>query len=122
MDADVFSQFELTRYTFLRVKRGGVTGNSIVKRYYASGVFKKRSDLVRGDNSETKESNTTLHVRPDERFLDDTERNLVGHGVIVAGKKYEIISQTSGKNFHTGEVEHYTAVLQESDFLESEDE
>lgn len=113
---DVFDVFDLTAYTFLEISRGGVTGNVIVSQTSTTGVFKLRSKMVRGENAETKESNATLHIRPDEPFLITTGNNLVGHGVTVNGKDYEIVGQTGGQNFDNGILEHYTATLQETDF------
>lgn len=116
MNFEVFDVFDLTPYIFLQVSRGGIAGNVIESSTEAEGVFKLRSQMVRGENSETKESNVTLHIRSTEPFLSVNDNNLVGHGVRVAGKDYEIIGQTGGKNFHDGVMEHYTATLQESDF------
>lgn len=116
MDVEVFDCFDLTAYTFLELSRGGVAGNTIVASYSADGVYKLRSDLTRNANNETKESNATLHIRPTESFLSGLGGNLVGHGIQVAGKDYEIIGQTGGKNFHNGVMEHYTATLQETSF------
>lgn len=119
-DMDVFSAFANTNYVFLQIARGGVRGNTIEAQFNATGVFKLRSDLVRGENSETKDSNATLHVRPTESFLAANDNNLIGHGVRVNGKDYEVIGQTGGMNYQTGVLEHYTATLQESDFSSME--
>lgn len=116
MDATVFDLFDLSDYTFLQISRGGTIGNVIVAQTPATGVFKLRSQFVRGENAETKESNATLHVRDTEPFLATNNNNLVGHGIRVFGKDYEVVGQTGGKNFHSGIMEHYTATLQESDF------
>lgn len=116
MSIEVFDVFDLTDYTFLQVSRGGIVGNTVVDTFEAEGVFKLRSDLVRGENAETKESNATLHVRSTESFLSAINNNMVGHGVDVFGRVYEVIGQTGGKNFHDGVMEHYTLTLQESEF------
>lgn len=116
MDVTVFDVFDLSDYTFLQLSRGGVAGNSVVDTFEATGVFKLRSDLVRNETSETKESNATLHIRSTEPFLVSLDNNLVGHGVDVYGKTYEIIGQTGGKNFDNGVMEHFTATLQEAQF------
>lgn len=108
----VFDVFELTDYTFLEVSRGGVAGNLIVSETAATGVFKLRSQIVRGENSETKTSNATLHIKPTESFAN----NLIGHGVTVNNQDYEIIGVTGGMNYHNGILEHYTATLQETDY------
>lgn len=118
---DVFDLFDLTDYTFLQISRGGVLGNVIIAETSATGVFKLRSQIVRGENTEGKESNATLHIRPDETFLTTNDNNLVGHGVRINGKDYEIIGQTGGQNYHDGLLEHYTATLQETDFSDYED-
>lgn len=118
MSVEVFDLFDLTDYTFLEISRGGVAGNTIVASHTATGVYKLRSDMVRGDNSETKDSNATLHIRSTESFLEPLANNLVGHGVLVYDKEYEIIGQTGGKNFHNGVMEHYTATLQETSFAD----
>jgi len=118
---DVFDLFDLTDYTFLQISRGGVLGNVIIAETSATGVFKLRSQIVRGENTEGKESNATLHIRPDETFLTTNDNNLVGHGVRINGKDYEIIGQTGGQNYHDGLLEHYIATLQETDFSDYED-
>ena len=66
---DVFDVFDLSSYTYLQISRGGVTGNSIVGSYQGDGVFKQRSGLVRGANSENVEQGATLHIRSTESFL-----------------------------------------------------
>lgn len=114
MDVSVFDVFDLTNYTFLELSRGGVAGNTVVNQYDTTGVYKLRSDIVRGENAETKESNATLHVRSTESFLSGLDNNLVGHGVLVADKQYEIVGQTGGRNYANGVLEHYTATLQET--------
>lgn len=116
MDVEVFDVFDLTDYTFLQISRGGVAGNSVVESFPATGVFKLRSSLVRNQSSENQESNTTLHIRSTESFLEAIGNNLIGHGVIVGDISYAIIDQTGGKNFHDGVMEHYTATLQEEEF------
>lgn len=93
-------------------------GNIIEGQTAATGVFKLRSQMVRGENEETKDSNATLHVRPEEPFLATNQNNLVGHGVRVGFKEYEIIGQTGGQNYHNGQLEHYTVTLQETEFAD----
>lgn len=118
---DVFDAFALTDYVFLQIVRGGVTGNTIVAATNTAGVFKLRGGFVRGENTENKQSSATLHVRPTESFLAGLNNNLVGHGVRVYGKDYEVTGQTGGMNFDTGTMEHYTATLQETDFSSYEE-
>lgn len=119
-DMDVFDVFKSVPYTFLQISRGGEGGNTIVSQTSSTGVFKLRSQFVRGDNSETIDSNASLHIRPSETFITTNEQNLVGHGILVNNNTYEIISFTGGMNFDTGLMEHYTAVLQETEFSDYE--
>lgn len=112
----VFDAFVNTSYIFLQVKRGGIEGNTVQAQFSAMGIYKLRSNLVRGANEETKDSNATLHIKPTEVFLEANGDNLVGHGILVHNRTYEIIGQTGGMNYDTGQMEHYTLTLQESDF------
>jgi hypothetical protein len=116
----VFDVMDLTPYTFLQIQRGGITGNTIVLTQEATGVFKLRSNFVRGENAETKESSATLHVKPEETFLAEFSNSLIGHGILVFDKQYEVVGQTGGMNYHDGVMEHYTLTLQESEFVTEE--
>lgn len=110
---DVFDVFTLTPYTFLQVSRGGVYGNTIVNSVNSEGVFKLRNEMVQVNNQELRQSAATLHVRPTESFMTN---KVVGHGIRALGQDYEIIGQTGGMNYDTGEMEHYTLTLQVSDY------
>jgi hypothetical protein len=109
----VFDLFEEVPYTFLEVSRGGVYGNRIVNTTGASGVFKLRNETVQTNNQELAQSAATLHIHPNEAFA---AVDMVGQGVRVDGIDYEIVGQTGGRNFDTGELEHYTLTLQRTDF------
>lgn len=111
----VFDVFTETPYDYLVVSRGGVYGNRILDRISASGVLKLRSDMVMQDNREVKQSASTLHIRPSESFAND---NMVGQGISAAGQDFEIIGLTAGRNYDTGELEHYTLTLQNSDYAD----
>lgn len=110
---DVFDVFELQDYTFLRISRGGVAGSTIVSQTAAKGVLKLRSGMVAVTNQETRQSDATLHVRPTESFAGG---NLVGHGIRCQGKDYQVIGQTDGRNYETGELEHIRLTLGAADF------
>lgn len=86
--AEIFDVFDLSDYTYLEISRGGITGNTITASYNAEGVFKLRTGLVRGENSENVEQGATLHIRPTESFLSNVP----------------------------GNREHYTLTLVETDF------
>lgn len=116
MSVEVFDVFDLTSYTFHVLQRGGVAGNRVAASYSTDGVFKLRTGLVRGSNTETKDSTATLHIRPTESFLTAINNNLIGNGVTINGKDYEVVGQTGGQNYQDGVMEHYTATLQETDY------
>jgi len=88
----VFDVFDTSPYTYLEISRGGIAGNVITASHNADGVFKLRTGLVRGDNSENVEQGATLHIRPTESFLENVPANR----------------------------EHYTLTLVETDFSELE--
>lgn len=72
---EVFDVFDLSDYTFYEIKRGGVAGNVIENSYQAQGVFKLRSGLIRGQNTENVEQGATLHIRPSEAFVEPLGTN-----------------------------------------------
>ena len=111
----VFDLFVSVPYTFLEISRGGVAGDTIVNTVDADGVFKLRDGMNVNNDQETKSSDATLHIRPTESFVST---GLVGHGIAVNGRTYEIIGRTEGMNFDTGVVEHYRVTLQEREFEE----
>ena len=71
----VFDVFNTTPYTYLAISRGGVVGNAISSTVSAEGVFKLRTGLLRGENSENVEQGATLHIRPTESFLENVPSN-----------------------------------------------
>lgn len=118
---DVFDVFDLSDYTFLTIKRGGVTGDKITESETAQGVFKLRSGMNVASNQETVQSNSTIHVRPTETFISSTgadkdPEKLIGHGIRCQGLSYEITGATGGDNYDTGEREHYRLTLQRKAF------
>lgn len=109
----VFDVFEQTDYQFLEISRGGVYGNVIEAVHNARGVFKLRNEMVASNNQELRQSAATLHVKPDESFLDSID---VGQGIRCQGQDYEIIGQTGGDNYDNGVREHYRLTLQNTDY------
>lgn len=114
----VFDVFEEQEYTFLEVSRGEVYGNRILNEIDALGVFKLRNEQVMVNNQELRQSAATLHIHPEDSFVND---NMVGQGIRVGSQDYEIIGQTGGHNYDTGELEHYRLTLQNSDYSEYSD-
>lgn len=93
--AEVFDVFDLSAYTFLKIERGGVAGNIITKSYEAQGVFKLRSGLVAGENSENVEQGATLHIRPTEAFLEAIGTNREFVRVTLNPTDYSDYSESS---------------------------
>lgn len=112
---DVFQAFTNSTYTYLTISRGGARGNTITASQDAQGVFKLRNGMVMVNNQESRQSDATLHVRPDETFATN---DMVGNGIRKDGLDYEIIAQTAGENFDNGVLEHYRLTLQRTDFSE----
>lgn len=114
---DVFQTFTTTSYTFLELSSGGILGNTVKSQQNATGVFKERNGMTQYlENMETKDSDATLHIRPDEAFLASVGGDTVGHGVRVAKnnaspQNYRIIGQVEGYNFHSGVLEFYRLTL-----------
>lgn len=118
---EIFDVFDLSDYTFLYLKRGGVAGNTILNAIDAQGVFKLRTGMTVSSNQESRQSSSTLHVRPYESFIQSTgsdkkPEKLVGHGIRCQGADYEIQGATGGDNYETREREHYTLTLKAADF------
>ena len=116
----VFDVFDLSPYTFLEISRGTVAGDMITSQTQADGVFKLRTGFVSADNQETRQSDATLHIKPSESFLAINDGNLVGHGIRVQGKDYEITGITGGDNYDNGIREHYRATLGATDYSDFE--
>lgn len=120
----VFSLFDTVDYTFIETTpTSGGLGS--VAEYDGNGIFKERSGTALGDNRDSYDVTTTLHVRPDEAHIvaltgDGGGLNLVGHAVRYDGQTYRIDGVTTGKNFDTGVVEFYRATLNKVDLWQSE--
>lgn len=122
MSHTVFDAFPeaMTDYTFLQISRGGVTGDAIISETEAQGIFKERRGMVSNSDQETRRSDTTLKIRPDESYLTALGGNVVGHGIRIGGKDYEVTGQTAGHNYDDGTVEHLRLTLGAADFSDYE--
>lgn len=107
----MFADFNLTDYTYLAISRGGVAGDVITSQTNAQGIYKQRTGMTQSNNQEMRESNSTLHIKPDECFVN----NLIGNGIRVAGKDYEIVGATAGDDYDTERL-FYRLTLQATDF------
>ena len=71
----VFDVFDLSAYQFLELKNDGISGERIDQTYNADGVFKLRQGMNASGNTETIQTDATLHIRPDETFITDAPDN-----------------------------------------------
>ena len=118
---DVFQLFNTTEYTFIETRpvSGGLES---VAEYAANGVVKYRDGKTLTGNTESYDVTTTLHIRPDESFIDAVggALELVGHAVRIDGIDYRIDGVTTGTDFDTGLVAFYRATLEKVDLWVSE--
>jgi hypothetical protein len=92
---EVFDVFDLSDYTYLEIARGGVVGNTITATYEAQGVFKLRTGLVRGENSENVEQGATLHIRPTESFLSNVPSNREHYTLTLVATDFSDFEESS---------------------------
>lgn len=114
---DIFTLFSTREYTFVQTEPVGADFQAI-DSWSATGIVKHRDGKHRdgktnSGRSESYEVQTTLHIRPDEPFLDAIggALELVGHAVNIDGEEYRIDGVTTGTDFDTGEVKFYRATL-----------
>lgn len=111
----IFDTFSETEYSFLRVNRGNVYGNTIEEELAnRKGVFREKSGMKRGTNGEEFTENSTLFAKPEDIPID-----AVGNGIRINNKTYNIIAMHEGKNFDTGEIEHLKLILERANYGES---
>ena len=118
---DVFSVFNTKDYTFIKTTpaNGGYVS---AEEYEANGVVKHRDGKLLNGRQESYDTQTTLHIRPTEPFIDavNSAKALVGNFVRIDGEEYRINACTTGTNFDTGVVEHYRATLEKDNLFVSE--
>ena len=115
---DVFSVFNTKDYTFIKTTPAN-GGYESVEEYEANGVVKHRDGKVMNGRSESYDTQTTLHIRPSEPFIDAVggAKELVGNFIRIDGEEYRINAVTTGTNFDTGLVEHYRATLEKDNLM-----
>jgi len=117
----VFTAFVTSPYTFIQTEavNGGYRS---VAEYEANGVIKHRDGKLLNGRQESYDTQTTLHIRPSEPFIDAVggAKELVGHFIKIDGEEYRINAVTTGANFGSGVVEHYRATLEKANLWVSE--
>ena len=111
----VFDVFREDYFIYLEISRGEVYGNRIVSQKKLRGVVKIREGMTNQLNREDRESNSTVHVHP-ENFAKMTREEIIGNGIRYNDTDYSIVGMTEGKNFDTGTVEHLTLTLERANF------
>ncbi len=106
----VFALFSTKPYTFIKVRSNGAGNFVSEQEWQADGIVKFRDGKSMTGNAEALLITTTLHIRPEEPFVDD----LVGNFVRIDGKEYRIESATTGIDFDTGEVEFHRATIEKA--------
>lgn len=115
-----FDVFQETPYKFLFVQRGMVKGNVVTESEEFMGIFKLRQNDATTQNMEIYQSDSTLHAHPEDikSVVDDAD-SLIGQGIRVEGfGDFEISRVTSGWNYDTNEIEHFTLTLQKAEFVD----
>lgn len=116
----VFEAFRSEPIEFLEISRGGVYGNRITNIRSITGVVKRRSNLSQGSTSELINTNTTVHIRPEDVAEYNTE-TLIGNGLVIDGENFTITNATEGRNFISDSVEHITLTVQPATLVEDEE-
>lgn len=118
----VFDVFDEVSYQCLVVSRGGVYGNIITASYSAVGVADIDGGMVTANNQETHQSDSLLYIYPDESFMPENPKDLVGNGIRIDDNDYEIIGFGIGRNQDEGVIEHYELTLQAADYSDYTEE
>lgn len=112
----VFDMFKEVPFIYLTISRGEVYGNRITDQKTLQGVVKIKEGMVSQGNQETRKSNSTAHVHPED-FADLTREQIIGNGISYCGADYSIIGVTEGRNFDTNKVEHLTLTLERTEYV-----
>lgn len=111
----VFDMFKEVPFIYLTISRGEVYGNRITDQKTLKGVVKIKEGMISQTNQETRRSNNTVHVHPED-FANLTREQIIGNGIRYNGADYSIIGVTEGRNFDTNKIEHLTLTLDRADF------
>jgi len=116
-----FHIFKTQPYDYLEISRGGVRGNIIKSRRTLMGIFKDRDGMTKSGNVEAYKADARIHVKPED-FDVTSPKELIGNGIKINNQTYSIDNASSGTNFETGEIEHYSLDLTLAKFVEVEND
>lgn len=116
--------------TFLELNEGGVLGNTVKARYDFTGIIKERKGTTQNQNMELLESTTTLHIDPDEPFIQaivsgTAQSGFRGHGIEATHNgvtvTYRIVGYPDGFDFDEGVTEFFRVTLKQESLAEYTD-
>ena len=112
----VFDMFVEVPFEYLTISRGEVYGNRIIGQKTLRGIVKIKEGMISQGNQETRKSNNTVHVHPED-FVGLTCEQIIGNGIRYNNADYSIIGVTEGRNFDTNEIEHLTLTLERAEYV-----
>ena len=116
---NIFSNNAMTAFELRLPASESETGNTFTGASWTSeaisgfGVFKPRANSDIEEQNPNATGQATLNIAPSvlPTELDTPDEQLVGSTVKVGGGVYTVVRVATGKNFRTGEVEHYRLFL-----------
>lgn len=116
---NIFANNAMTAFELRLPASESETGNTFTGASWTSetisgfGVFKPRANSDIEEQSPDAIGQATLNIAPSAlpAELDAPDEQLVGSVVKVGGGVYTVTQVATGKNFRTGEIEHYRLFL-----------
>ena len=115
---NIFSNNAMTAFELRLPAIESETGNTFTGASWTSeaisgfGVFKPRANSDIEEQNPDATGQATLNIYSSTNFyLDTPDEQLVGSTVKVGGGVYTVVRVATGKNFRTGEIEHYRLFL-----------
>lgn len=116
---NIFSNNTMTAFELRLPAVSSDNGNTFTGASWTSeaisgfGVFKPRANSDIEEQNPDATGRATLNIAPSElpTELDTPDEQLVGSTVKVGGGTYTVTQVATGKNFRTGEIEHYRLFL-----------
>lgn len=125
---NIFSNNALTAFELRLPAVDSETGNTFTGASWlgetlnGSGVFKPRANSDIEEQAPDATGRATLNIAPDilPAELDTPDEQLIGSTVKVNDGIYTVTQVATGKNFRTGEIEHYRLFLSVDERKEDE--
>lgn len=112
---DVFSRnpFDVETFVLFETKRGTVRGTVKSSGEIHRGIFIANGGAVLSTIPSTTNTAPKLYVMNEDPF---TSAAVVGRGVLIRDRAYDIIGWAEGRNRHNGAIQHYELTLSEVDY------